>query len=422
MKIFVSYRSTDRAVVSQLVTDLAGMGHEVWYDQELEGGQLWWQNILDNIRNADLLIFALTPRSLESYPCQLEYNYANALRRHIIPVMLAEGITYSLIPAVLQERQIVPYIKRDIDSYITLNTAIRRLPPAPPLPDPPPEAPAVPISPLATAREQVTRPALSYEEQAALLYQLKGYLGHEEYDSAARGVFERLSQHPTLYASVLREIEMALKTPPPPPQFEAPPPEPAPDPFASLAPPPKPPAVPMPAATPEPAPEPAPVLSSSLDPLAPANEPPPAPGGPNQYEALDLRPGEQIIAEYKASFMGGTLATMAISAVAVTAVIGAALIAGTAAARKARERRLTVTSQRLVFQPPVGSKDAPTEIELADIVKLEKAFKLGDPTIKLATSKGEDLQFSLVAGGVGYGNREAFIKVVQQAIAGAGPG
>ena len=193
MKIFVSYRSTDRAVVSQLVTDLAGMGHEVWYDQELEGGQLWWQNILDNIRNADLLIFALTPRSLESYPCQLEYNYANALRRHIIPVMLAEGITYSLIPAVLQERQIVPYIKRDIDSYITLNTAIRRLPPAPPLPDPPPEAPAVPISPLATAREQVTRPALSYEEQAALLYQLKGYLGHEEYDSAARGVFERLS-------------------------------------------------------------------------------------------------------------------------------------------------------------------------------------------------------------------------------------
>lgn len=116
MKIFVSYRSTDRAVVTQLVSDLADMGHDVWYDQELEGGQFWWENILDNIRTADLLVFALTPRSLELYPCQLEYNYANALRRHIIPVMLAEGVTYSLIPAVLQERQIVPYVKRDIDS------------------------------------------------------------------------------------------------------------------------------------------------------------------------------------------------------------------------------------------------------------------------------------------------------------------
>lgn len=418
MKVFVSYRSTDRATVSQLVNDLADMGHEVWYDQELEGGQLWWQNILDNIRGAELLIFALTPRSLESYPCQLEYNYANALRRHIIPVMLAEGITYSLIPAVLQERQIVPYVKRDIDSYKALNNAIRRLPPAPLLPDPLPEAPAVPISPLAAAREQVTHPALSYEEQVALLYQLKGYLGHEEYDSAARGVLERLSQHPTLYASVLRDIEAALKTPPPPPQFEPPPPAAPPDPFADLAP------APPPATTPPPVNKAkrTPVLADKLDPFAPAAQPAPNPAEPNQYAELELRPDEHIIAEYKASFMGGTLAAMAISAVAVTALVGVALIAGTAAARKARERRLTVTNQRLVFQPPAGSNDSPTEIELADIVKLDKAFKLGDPTIKLATRKGDDLQFSLVAAGVGYGNREAFIKVVQQAIADTGAG
>ncbi|MBL8145718.1 MAG: toll/interleukin-1 receptor domain-containing protein [Anaerolineae bacterium] len=411
MKVFVSYRSTDRAAVSQLVTDLGDMGHEVWYDQELEGGQLWWQNILDNIRGAELLIFALTPRSLESYPCQLEYNYANALRRHIIPVMLAEGITYSLIPAVLQERQIVTYVKRDVNTFIALNNAIRRLPPAPPLPEPLPEAPSVPISPLAAAREQVTHPALSYEEQVALLYQLKGYLGHEEYDSAARGVLERLSQHPTLYASILRDIELALKTPSPPPQFEPPPAAAPPDPFADLA--------PAPAAAPPPAaaPKPAPVLADKMDPFAPAAATAPNPAEPNQYDELELRPGEHIVAEYKASFMGGTLAAMAISAVAVTALVGVALIAGTAAARKARERRLTVTSQRLVFQPPAGSNDSPTEIELADIVKLDKAFKLGDPTIKLSTRNGEDLQFSLVAAGVGYGNREAFIKVVQQAMA-----
>ncbi|HYO89481.1 MAG TPA: toll/interleukin-1 receptor domain-containing protein, partial [Candidatus Limnocylindrales bacterium] len=327
MKVFVSYRSTDRAAVTQLVNDLADMGHDVWYDQEVEGGQLWWQNILDNIRAADLLIFALTPRSLESYPCQLEYNYANALRRHIIPVTLAEGMSYSLLPAVLQERQIVPYAKREIDSYKALASAIRRLPPAPSLPDPLPEAPPVPISPLASAREQVTKPTLSYEEQAALLYQLKGFLGHEEYDSDARGVLERLSQHPTLFASMLRDIDGALKTPPPAPHF-APPPISLPDPFADIVP------AASPAAPRQSAPAAAAPEGSASAPETPATV-------PNQYAALDLRAGEHILAEYKVSFMGGTLAAMAISAVAVAALVGAAMIAGTAAARKARERRLT---------------------------------------------------------------------------------
>ncbi len=409
MKIFVSYRSTDRAAVSQLVNDLVDMGHEVWYDQEVEGGQLWWQNILDNIRGADLLIFALTPRSLNSYPCQLEYNYANALRRHIIPVTLAEGITYSLLPAVLQERQIVPYVKRDIDSYKVLASAIRRLPAAPPLPVPLPDAPSAPLSPLASAREHVTKPTLSYEEQAALLYQLNSYLGHEEYDSDARGLLERLSQHPTLYATVLRDIDTALKTPPPAPQYE-PPPE-FPDPFADAPP------IAVPAVLQQPARQPAPPAAVN-EASTPASATQDAPANaPNQYAALELRAGESLIAEYKVSFMGGTLATMAISAVAITALVGAAMIAGTAAARKARERRLAVTSQRLVFQPPMGSKDPPMEIELGNIAKIDKAFKLGDPTIKINTRTGEDAQFSLVVGGVGYGNREAFIKVVQQAMA-----
>ncbi|MBZ0307211.1 MAG: toll/interleukin-1 receptor domain-containing protein, partial [Anaerolineae bacterium] len=72
MKIFVSYRSINRALVEGLISDLKDMEHEVWYDQELEGGQKWWDNILHQIRAAELLIFAMTPQSLESRPCQLE--------------------------------------------------------------------------------------------------------------------------------------------------------------------------------------------------------------------------------------------------------------------------------------------------------------------------------------------------------------
>jgi TIR domain/GRAM domain len=215
MKIFVSYRSVNRALVNELVSDLLDMEYEVWYDQALEGGQKWWDNILDNIRACDLLLFAMTPESLDSYPCQLEYTYANALKRHIIPVQISEGIHYQLLPVILQERQIINYVQRDKTAYKNLLGAIRSLPPAPALPSPLPEAPPIPISPLAPLKEQVDAPNLSYEQQVALLHQLKGYLSNTQYHADAHSLLIRLSQHPRLLASVLKDIEQALSINPP---------------------------------------------------------------------------------------------------------------------------------------------------------------------------------------------------------------
>ena len=48
--IFISYNPGSVAAVESLARDLAAMGHSVWYDQALTGGQRWWDNILEKLR------------------------------------------------------------------------------------------------------------------------------------------------------------------------------------------------------------------------------------------------------------------------------------------------------------------------------------------------------------------------------------
>ena len=98
MKIFMSYSSKNRPVVATLAQDLQAQGYQVWFDREVPGGQSWWDTILGQIRACDLFLFALTPLSLDSKPCKLEYGYANDLGKIILPVLLEDGVSVNLLP------------------------------------------------------------------------------------------------------------------------------------------------------------------------------------------------------------------------------------------------------------------------------------------------------------------------------------
>ncbi|HEX7742417.1 MAG TPA: toll/interleukin-1 receptor domain-containing protein, partial [Sphingobium sp.] len=60
-KAFISYCRRSGGVVKTLVDDLDALGYNVWFDQELSGGQAWWTEILAKIRECDLFVFALDP-------------------------------------------------------------------------------------------------------------------------------------------------------------------------------------------------------------------------------------------------------------------------------------------------------------------------------------------------------------------------
>ena len=64
--IFISYNRGSVAAVESLARDLAAMGHSVWYDQALTGGQRWWDNILDKLRMSAVFMPILTPEALDA--------------------------------------------------------------------------------------------------------------------------------------------------------------------------------------------------------------------------------------------------------------------------------------------------------------------------------------------------------------------
>jgi hypothetical protein len=210
MKIFVSYSSQNRPAVKSLVADLVSLEHEVWFDQELSGGQVWWDTILDQMRACDLFIFALTAQAMKSEPCRLEYTYAYELNKPIIPVLLTNDVNIALLPVILQERQFVNYINQDKAALLALNNAIHSTPPAPALPDPLPDAPGIPISPLAALQEEVEKPSLTYESQIALFHRIKNYIDDAQYHHDALILMKELEQHPALLAAVFKEINAYL--------------------------------------------------------------------------------------------------------------------------------------------------------------------------------------------------------------------
>jgi hypothetical protein len=390
MKIFISYKSINRAIVHPLITDLEDMGHTVWYDQELEGGQVWWDNILENIRSCDLFIFALTPQSLDSYPCQLEYTYANACNRTIMPVELIKIPNFNLVPQILQERQLVKYTERNIDTYKKLFTAINQVPFPTPPPATWPDPPKAPISPLATVRSRIDVPDLSYEEQISILHQLKAYLYHEEYDKDSRELLTRLSQHPKLLASVDKDIQTAL-------------------------------AIPQPSqpVSPTPAPPPAPSVSSgttlkdvvqtfvsasNIKALTDADE---AQASQAATE-FQLEAGETILKQVFVSFSENR--ALGLASGIITAYIGTVK---TVVDTRKSQRSFIITERRLVFIP--GLEDAtPLEIPINQIAQIKRGYISADPIIQINTKSGEEYKFSIVAaGGMGFGNRGELIQIIE---------
>lgn len=211
--IFVSYNRKSEVITKALIDDVKALGHVAWFDQELSGGQAWWDHILENIRNSDVFVFVLNPESLSSSACALEYNYAADLGKTILPVLISEGISTNLLPPALSKIQFVDYQKQDRDAVLRLAKAITNIPPPQPLPNPLPASPEVPISYLGSFTVQVeTNSNLSYEEQSALLVNLKRSFRDPETTDDTRTLLERLRIRHDLFATIAEEIDELLRS------------------------------------------------------------------------------------------------------------------------------------------------------------------------------------------------------------------
>ena len=103
-RIFISYTRRDKSTAQTYVEELRMMyeHHDVWYDNSLHGGEDWWRHILRQIDACDVFIFLISNRSLQSYYCQQEIQYAVEQNKQILPVMINSRVNLNNAPPPIQ--------------------------------------------------------------------------------------------------------------------------------------------------------------------------------------------------------------------------------------------------------------------------------------------------------------------------------
>jgi hypothetical protein len=210
-RLFICYARVDAANVEAVAAECAQLGQDVWFDQQLSGGQQWWDTILEHIRNCDCFVFALSPASLHSKACRAELDYAHRLERQILPVVVGEFVPDQLLPPYVAQTQRV-----DPQQPHQLARALLSLEPTPPFTGPMPPPPPVPISYLDELAGAVEQRQLTLPEQRNLVGELKDRLAQEDEREGARVLLLRLRQRSDVYNNVAAEIDEVLTSLPPP--------------------------------------------------------------------------------------------------------------------------------------------------------------------------------------------------------------
>ena len=191
MAVFISYSSQDRPSLDALQAALRRAQQKVWFDQELGGGDAWWNKILEQIRDCDVFIVALSNNWLQSKPSQAELRYAQALQRPILPIRVGPVDSVRVNP--VASLQIIDYQEPTVDAGIQLVTAIHALQANPqPLPTPLPEEPPVPFGYLMRLGDTLAEKEISPQQQIQMLVELKSGLDEDGDDPSARSDIAQL--------------------------------------------------------------------------------------------------------------------------------------------------------------------------------------------------------------------------------------
>lgn len=212
--VFISYSRQSRATAIILAQDIEALGLTTWLDQEISGGRSWWEQILAQIRSCDVFVFILDQGALRSLACKREYEYAVALGKSILPILVTDDVNPNVLPPALSEIQYVDYRVPDRQAALHLANALNTIPTSGPLPDPLPDPPKVPLSDLANLSERVESDSiLNYEEQSTLVADLRRSLRDPANANEGRRLLEILSHRRDFLAVFSDEIADLLREP-----------------------------------------------------------------------------------------------------------------------------------------------------------------------------------------------------------------
>src|SRR6201991_668183 len=88
IKVFVSYSRADKAFASDLVLGLAACGFAPYIDrQDIAAGEDWSQRLTGLIKDADTIVYVVSPDSVTSDHCTQELREALGSAKRILPVV-----------------------------------------------------------------------------------------------------------------------------------------------------------------------------------------------------------------------------------------------------------------------------------------------------------------------------------------------
>ncbi len=99
--IFISYAHKDNDRLRPIITRLVADGYRVWFDEGIDPGTEWAENIANHIKNGFLFISFMSNNYIASDYCRRELSYAESERKnrlvvYLEDVRLSEGLKMSL--------------------------------------------------------------------------------------------------------------------------------------------------------------------------------------------------------------------------------------------------------------------------------------------------------------------------------------
>lgn len=137
-QVFISYARSDGERVHALVEGLRQLRYDAWLDEELTGGQEWWDTVLSQIRASSAVLVTVSRAALESVAVRREYEYGHAVGRALLPVVV-ELVRLETLPPLLAPLQVVDYREPGMKNAFALAAALAALPVPRALPQPLPE-------------------------------------------------------------------------------------------------------------------------------------------------------------------------------------------------------------------------------------------------------------------------------------------
>ena len=87
--VFVCYAHDDASTVRAQIDWLKGEGFNVWFDEAIEVGSRWSDDLARAVEGCAAFLYFLSPRSVSSRHCLDEVHFALECNRPIVPVEIA---------------------------------------------------------------------------------------------------------------------------------------------------------------------------------------------------------------------------------------------------------------------------------------------------------------------------------------------